>query len=157
MQFMRNTLIVVADLAGFKAFQLDDGHHYSTPRLELLEQFNNAEAREHIVEKVSDLSGRFPRSSGKPNGNGVMSDGERHNTELEQRKRCTRQLATQINSLIREPNIERCYLAASREINHPLLDGLTPEVRAKITINLAADLTKVAKSDLLQHFKSAAA
>src|SRR3982751_590485 len=91
---MKKTLIIVADLAGFKAFRLDNDSLHSTPRLELLEQFQNDEARFHLTSQVSDLAGRFPRRTGIAPAAGAMSDGERHNIELEQRKRCVRRLAT---------------------------------------------------------------
>jgi hypothetical protein len=152
---MKRTLIVVADLAGFKAFKLDDDSLHSTPRLELIEQFQNEDARNHLIEQVSDLSGRFPRRTGSANGNGAMSDGERHNIELEQRKRCVRRIANRLNLIMREATVERCFLAASREINNALLDELELQVRNKIGINVPADLTKVDRSELLGHFKSA--
>lgn len=141
---MKNTLVVVADLGGFKAYRLDDNQMYRTPRLELLEQFHNPEAHERIVEKVTDFSGRFPRASG------VMSDGERHNIELEQRKRAVRKIATRLNPLLRES--ERCFLAASRDMNRPLLDELEAAARGKITTNVPVDLTKVEKTQLMRHF-----
>ena len=137
-----NTLLVVADLSGFKAFKLENNNHHlkSTPRLELLEQFTNPEAHGRLVDKVSDLSGRFPRGTGA-RAAGAMSDGERHNIELEARKRFIRRLAQRLNILARNPEIERCFLAASREINHPLFEELDPQVRSKIAKNVPADLT----------------
>lgn len=143
--------MVVTDLGGFKAFRLDNNQTHSTPRLELLEEFTNGDAHARLVEKVSDLSGRFPRSTGSHNGTGAMSDGERHNIPLEQRKRYVRRLAEKLNSLLRET--DRCLLAASREIHRQLLDELEAHARAKIEIHLPADLTKVNKSDLLQYFR----
>ena len=50
---MKNTLIVVTDLACFKAFRLDDDSFHSHPRLELLEQFHTT-ANQRLVEQVSD-------------------------------------------------------------------------------------------------------
>jgi hypothetical protein len=144
-------LLVVSDLGGFKAFRIDNNQMHSNPRLELLQEFSNVDAHSRLVEKVSDLSGRFPRSTGAPNGTGAMSDGERHNIELEQRRRYVRQLAGRLNPLLRET--DRCFLAASREIHRQLMDELEAHARAKIAINLSADLTKVNKSDLLQYFK----
>jgi hypothetical protein len=154
-EVMKNTLIVVTDLGGFKAFQLDNDPSHSTPKLEVLKQFDIAGARGHLVEKVSDLSGRFPRGAGTAKANGAMSDGERHNIELEHRKRCVRRLAGEINSIMRDPKIERCLFAASREISNPLLEELEPRVRAKIELNVTSDLMKVNKSELLGHFKAA--
>ncbi|HWX18660.1 MAG TPA: host attachment protein [Candidatus Binatia bacterium] len=149
---MNNTLLVVADLGGFKAFKLENNNHLNrTPRLEFLEQFTNTEAHGRLVDKVSDLSGRFPRGTGMKAG-GAMSDGERHNIELESRKRLVRQLAHRLNALARNPEVERCFLAASREINSQLLEELDPSVRAKIQKNVTSDLTKLERTDILRHF-----
>jgi hypothetical protein len=149
---MKNTLVVVTDLACLKAFRLENHHPNRTPRLELVEEFNNADAHGKLGDKVSDLSGRFPRRAGVANSRGAMSDGERHNIELESRKRLVRQLAQRFNSLARGPDVERCLLAASREINHQLLEELEPQVRAKIEKNVSADLTKLEQAEILQHF-----
>lgn len=152
LQKIMNTLLVVADLGGFKAFKLENNNKLnSTPRLELVEHFDNREAHGRIVDKVSDLSGRFPRATGG-RAVGAMSDGERHNIQLESRKRFVRQLAQRLNALARSQDIDRCFLAASREINHPLLEELDPQVRAKIAKNVPADLTKLGRIEILSHF-----
>ncbi|MEI6784815.1 MAG: host attachment protein [Verrucomicrobiota bacterium] len=149
---MKNTLVVVIDLACFKAYRLENPHPNQTPRLELVEEFNNADAHEKLVDKVSDLSGRFPRGAGVGNARGAMSDGERHNIELESRKRLVRQLARRLDALLRSKDFECCLLAASREINHQLLEELEPQVRAKIEKNVPADLTKLDRAEILRHF-----
>jgi len=148
---MKNTLLVVADLGGFKAFKLENSQLNRSPRLEFIEQFSNADAHGRIVDRVSDLSGRFPRGIGLKAG-GAMSDGERHNIELETRKRLVRQLAQRLNSLARNKEIERFFLAASREINSQLVEELEPQVRAKLEKNVPADLTKLERVDILRHF-----
>ena len=150
---MKNTLVVVTDLGGFKAYRLDDDHLNSAPRLELFAEFNNDQAHVRLSETVTDLSGRFPRRTGTSRATGAMSDGERHNLKLEQRKRGVRRMATELNSLMRDGNVEQCWLAASRDMNRQLLAELDPHVRAKIGLNIPADLMKVDKSELLQHFK----
>ena len=149
---MNNTLVVVTDLGCLKAYRLENEHPNRTPHLELLEEFTNAEAHGKLVEKVTDLSGRFPRSAGGASSRGAMSDGERHNIDLEARKRLVRQLAQRLNTLARGPEIERCLLAASREINRQLLEELEPQVRAKIEKNVPVDLTKAEQADILRHF-----
>lgn len=150
---MKNTLVVVTDLGGFKAYRVDDDVLHRNPRLELLEEFNNAEAHAKLLETVTDLGGRFPRRTGTSRATRAMSDGERHNIELEQRKRGVRKMATRLNSLMGDGNVEQCWLAASREMNHQLLDELDPQVRAKIELNIPADLMKVSKAELLRHFR----
>ena len=116
-----------------------------------MEEFKNADAHGRLVDRVSDLSGRFPRGTGLKTG-GAMSDGERHNIELETRKRWVRQLAQRLNVLARADEIERCFLAASREINHPLMQELDPQVRAKVAKNIPADLTKMEHAEILRYF-----
>jgi hypothetical protein len=149
---MKNTLVVVMDLGCLKAFRLENHHPEQTPRLELVEEINSADAHEKLGDRVTDLSGRFPGRAGVANGRGSMSDGERHNIELESRKRLVRQLAQRLNALARGQDIERCLLAASREINHQLLEELEPQVRAKIEKNVPADLTKLDRAEILLHF-----
>ena len=107
---------------------------------------------EKLVDKVTDLSGRFPHSSGVAGTRGAMSDGERHNIELESRKRLVRQLAQRFNAVARSPEVECCLLAASREINHQLLEELEPQVRAEIEKSIPADLTKLERADILRYF-----
>ncbi len=153
---MKNTLVVLADLGRLKAFKLENNHQYRTPHLEVLEQFENPEAYGRLVDKVSDLSGRFPRGTGTKAG-GAMSDGERHNIALEERKRLIRQLARRVNQLARKEQVECFLLAASKEINHLLLAELDPQVRSKIEKNLPADLTKVQQAEILSHFQSSEA
>jgi hypothetical protein len=149
---MKKTLVVVTDLGCFKAFRVDNNQLHTSPRLELLEEFTNAEADGRLVNKVTDFAGRFPRGDGRATATSAMSDGERHNILLEQRKRLVRQLAGRLTSAVRTSGAERCFLAASKEINRQLLDELEPGVRTLIEKVVSADLTKVDKMELLEHF-----
>lgn len=147
---MKNTLVVVADLGCLKAYRLDQTPVQHTPRLELLGEFNNGDATAKLTDVTTDSSGRFPRGGARA-GQG-MSDGERHNLELEQRRRLVRQLAGKLTHWLEQPDVEDCYLAASREIHKPLLDELNPANRSRIVRSVHADLTKLDKAQLLSHF-----
>jgi hypothetical protein len=148
---MKNTMVVVADLGCLKAYRLEADHGSRAPRLELVEHYDSAEAHSKLVDKVSDASGRFTRGTGLASAH-AMSDGERHNIELESRKRLVRQLAQRVNTLTRGQEVDRCLMAASREINHLLLAELEPAVRSKIEKNVPADLTKADGGEILRHF-----
>jgi len=154
---MKNTLVLVADLAGFKSYYLDNNPMNSGPRLELRETFENPEAHGKIVEKVTDMAGRYRQSGAAGNGPAAASNGEKHNMDLEFRKRLIRQMAGKLNAIGRVPDVERCYLAASLEINRPLLEELEPGVRDKIEKNVCADLTKLGRAEILGHFEEARA
>ena len=150
---MKNTLIVVADLGTFKAYKLDKNGFHSHPRLELIETFNTVEAHGKLTDKVTDQAGQFPKGQGIPGVIGDMSNGERHNIQLEQRKRLVKQLAERLESLVRPDTVESCYFAASREYNQQILDVLDHRVRSKIERNVPSNLTKIDKSDLMKHFE----
>ena len=149
---MKNTLLLVIDLAGLKAFKLENSAPHRTTHLVPIAQLTFPAAHARIVDQVTDFSGRFPRGVGNRNVSHAMSDGERHNIELEQRRRLIRLIARQVNQLAMAQEFESCLLAASREINQQLIAELHPRVRAKIAQNVPADLTKVARADLLRHF-----
>jgi hypothetical protein len=149
---MKNTLVVITDLGCFKAYRLENHQPNQSVRLLPVEEYNNAEAHDKLVEQVTDLAGRFPRATGASIASGAMSDGERHNIELERRKRMVRQLAQRLNALLRSNDVETCFLAASREINRQLIEELEPQARAKILKNVPADLTKLDRAQILRHF-----
>lgn len=149
---MKNKLVVVTDLGSLKAYKLEQNNFGRTPRLELLQELEIADAHEKLTDKVSDLAGRFGKGGGPGTG---ASAGERHNIELEHRKRLVRQLTDRVNGLARPREVEGVYFSASKEINHQILEGLEPGVRAKIERNIAADLAKLEKAELLKRFLSA--
>jgi hypothetical protein len=145
---MKNTVVVVVDLGAFKAYQLERTN-LNTPRLELLEEFIPANGHGHLVDQVSDQAGRYHASTG---GKWSTPRGDRHNIDLEQRKRVVRQLSAHLEGVLNKPGVEACFMAASKEINHLLLDSLPAPLRGKIVKNLPADLTKLEKAELLQRF-----
>jgi Protein required for attachment to host cells len=149
---MKNTLVLVTDFGGFKAYRLENNQPHSSPRLQLLEEYKDAEAHRRLVEEVSDSAGRFPRGAAVQT-RGAMSDGERHNITLEKRKRGVRKLAGRLDSLMQDPDIEQCFLAASREIMNPLMQELSRDSRSKIGMNIPVDLMKASKVQLLKQFR----
>ncbi len=149
---MKNKIVVVTDLGSFKAYKVDPHDFGRSPRLELLEAVELADAHEKLTDKVSDLAGRFGKGGGP---NSATAVGERHNIELEHRKRLVKRLAERLSALLRGPSVDGCYFAASKEINHQILAGLEPPIRAKIEKNVPADLTKLDKSALLERFLAA--
>jgi hypothetical protein len=119
--------------------------------LELVESFDTADGHGRLVEKLTDEAGRF--EGGNPLVQGGSAYGERHNIELELERRTVSELAKNINKLVKgEKDFWDCYFAASKEINHQLLQKLEPEVRARIVKNVPEDLTNVDESELLGHF-----
>ena len=149
---MKRTLVIVADLGNFRAFEWDGNEFHSTPRLELIDDFETIEAR--------GMRGNTLTVHERPSGNGSRteqsigagSDGEQHNMELEKRRRLVRQMADRATELLRPKSVERCFFAAPSEINQQIVGHVGLDVRWKIEKNLALNLTRLDKSQLIDHF-----
>jgi len=148
---MKNNIVVVTDLGSLKAYKLAEAQPGVSPRLELLDELQLDSAHQKLTDKVSDHGGQFGKG-GLGSGAAV---GERHNIELEHRKRLVKQLTEKIATLLRADGVDGCYFAASKEINHVITEALEPQLRAKFVRNIAADLTKLGKVELLARLVAA--
>src|SRR5439155_15169163 len=90
---MKRTLVIVADLGNFRAFAWDGDAFHSTPRLELVDDFETVDAR--------GMRGNTLTVHERRSATGNPSDGEQHNMELEKRRRLVRQMAERITDLLR--------------------------------------------------------
>jgi len=149
---MRNKWVVLADLGSLKAYKVDESVLNSHPRLELLESYDNPEVHHKLSETLTDQAGQFGRGARVTGASHEIATGERHNIELEQRRRWIRQLAERCNQVLRRSDLDVCWLAAGREINHQLMAELSQDARAKIQKNISANLTKTEKAEILNHF-----
>jgi Protein required for attachment to host cells len=146
---MNNKLVVITDLGSFKAYKLHADGLHSTPRLELIEQFNLDEAHRKFTDGLSDLAGRYHSPS---LGKWATPWGERHNIELERKRRLIKQVAHALADLLRRDGSDGCYLAAGKEINHQILAELPRSLHPRIEKIVPCDLTKADKSEILKHF-----
>jgi len=144
---MNNKLVVVADLGSFKAYKLDAGSLHSTPRLELIEEINLLDTEVKLP--MLNVSGGFHSPM---MGKWSASAGERHNIELERKRRLIKQVAHYLGSLLRRDGSDGCYFAASKEISHQILAELPRGIRVKIEKIVPCDLTKVEKAELIRRF-----
>src|SRR5436190_5327090 len=146
---MNDKLLVVTDLGSFKAYRLEVNNQHSTPRLELIEEFNLVEAHGKLSDRLTDMAGRYHAPT---LGKWATPWGERHNIELEKKRRLVKQVAHALTDLLRREAVDGCYLAAGKEINHQILAELPRQVRARIEKIVPCDLTIAEKADILKHF-----
>ena len=148
-----NKLVVLTDTGTFKAFRLEEDAVSSTPRLKPVEAYESVLGDHRISRRLSDQEGQ--RSKGSV-GFAAINDaasGERHNIWLENKRRSVKEIAGKISELLADGEFESCYLAASKEINHLILDHLSPVARGKIEKNVACDLVNARREVILEHFK----
>ena len=148
---MKRTLLVLMDSGHFKAYRMEENPRFSTPRLELLEEWDTA-----VTQRISDQAGQFAKGSLSFSAINDMADGERHNLELELRRRALKEMAARLSELLEREPVDGCYLAAGKEINHAVLDALAVPVREKIQKNVAVNLTRLNPSDIIERFRNAA-
>jgi hypothetical protein len=151
---MGNTLVVITDLGAFRCYKMDNTELFGTPRLELVEEFDPREMDHRYGNTLTARAGRSAQGNMSRQSGGNNSDGESHNMELEKRRRSLKQISEHMNRLLLNDDYEKCFLAAPEEINPQLLDSLHPNVRGKIDKNLGCDLTRLNKSEIMEHFLS---
>jgi hypothetical protein len=143
-----NKLLIVTDLGLLRAYKLATTPK-GTPRLELAEEVIFKDAHQRVIERVSDLSGQRACPARTAWGT-PLSDV--HNLKLELKRRLIKQIAGRIQRLMEARAGDGVWLAAPREINHLILDRLPRALRPRLEVNLARDLARVDKRELIKSF-----
>ena len=147
---MISTIIIAVDLGHFKAYRVTKDPLDTSPRVTLIESYDSIEGHGKLGEKFSGAAGKFRRSGEKEEtANGV---GERHNIELEMEKRLSKMIAKDIDALIESEKCAKWYFASGEKINRQIIENLKPEAKERLSKNIAANLTRVDKSEILSHF-----
>jgi hypothetical protein len=146
MDTMANKLIVLAALGSLKAYSMTTDELSQTPRLDLVHEHHEEAAHARIADQLTDKAGRFAT----PGGGASVS--ENHNLRSENQRRLVKQLASRISQIVQDEKPSAWFFGAAKEINQRIVDELDAGVRAKLSKNVAADLVKIHKSELLAHF-----
>jgi hypothetical protein len=146
------SLIIVTDRGSLKAYRVNETPTRG-PSLQLVQAFNITDAHGKLVDKVSDLAGRFPVSNGVF-GRHVNSIGERTQLETETDRRIYRELADQIMKIVSRNGKEGWSFAAPAEIHAAIVDLLPAAVRDRIVEHVKSDLVKTEPAKLETHFRS---
>ncbi len=147
---MSKKLLVTADLGHLKIFRIDDDERFSTPRSSMVEHDSTAVTR-HISEEVTDQKGQTRKRSVQAGPNDA-SDGEEHNLGLERRRRALKNIAKRISETVLKEQVDEWLFAAASKINGAIVQELDRDVRARLTSNVRANLTKLSAEDALAHF-----
>ena len=147
------SLIIVTDRGSLKAYRVNETPTRG-PSLQLVQAFNITDAHGRLVDKVSDLAGRFPVANGAGTHRGAGSIAERTQLETETDRRIQKELADQILKIVSSNGKEGWSFAAPSEIHAAIVDLLPPAVRDRIVEHVKSDLVKTEPSKLPAHFRS---
>lgn len=145
-----NKIIVVVGLGHFKAYTIIKKAGESA-RLELLESQDLLAAHGKLSDKVSDRAGNFGEGVGK--NTAATGYGEPHSIAAENEKRLIKLIAKNINRVITKENCAKWHLAAGKAINSQIVDNLAADVKARLGKNMALNLTKTGKTEILSYFE----
>jgi len=146
------SLIIVADRGSLKAYRVDETPTRG-PSLRLIQAFDLTDAHGKLIDKVTDLAGRFPVSDGA-GGRHANSIAERTQLETETDRRIHKQLADQIVKIIDRSGKEGWSFAAPAEIHGAIVDLLPRAARDRIVEHVKSDLVKIERAKLPSHFRS---
>ena len=142
-----NAMVIVADLGEMKAFNVKKNEgmvenelkvSYS---LEMLNDISYIDAHKKVQDIVTDSAGRLGHSIG-----------ENHNLQTERKKRSLKDVANDINEIVKNKKPNQLLLAFPKELNAQLVDELAPETKKVLAKNVASDLIKTHTADILSHF-----
>ena len=146
------SLIIVTDRGSLKAYRVNETPTRG-PSLQLVQAFNITDAHGRLVDKVTDLAGRFPVSAGV-GGRHANSIAERSQLETETHRRIHKELADQIVKIVSHNGKEGWSFAAPAEIHTAIVDLLPAAVRGRIVEHVKSDLVKTEPAKLVTHFRS---
>jgi hypothetical protein len=112
------------------------------------------DAHGRLIDKVSDLAGRFPVTEGAGAHRGPASIAERTHLATEMDRRIQKELADQIAKIVSQNGKEGWSFAAPAEIHTTIVDLLPAAVRQRIVEHVKSDLVKVEAARLINHFRS---
>jgi Protein required for attachment to host cells len=148
-----SSLIIVTDRGSLKAYQVTETPTRG-PSLQLVQAFNITDAHGRLVDKLSDLAGRFPVTAGAGPYHGGASIGERTQLVAETDRRIQKELADQITKIVSRNGKEGWSFAAPGEIHSAIVDLLPLAVRNRIVEHVKSDLVKVEPAKLISRFRS---
>lgn len=146
------SLVIVVDRGSLKAYRVDETPTRG-PSLQLIQAFDLTDAHGKLIDKVTDLAGRFPVSDGA-GGRHANSIAERTQLDTETDRRIYKQLADQIVKIIDGSGKQGWSFAAPAEIHGAIVDLLPRRARDRIVEHVKSDLVKIEPAKLPSHFRS---
>jgi Protein required for attachment to host cells len=148
-----SSLVIVTDRGSLKAYRVTETPTRG-PSLQLVQAFDIMDAHGRLVDKLSDLAGRFPVTESAGAHRGPASIAERTQLATEMDRRIQKGLADQITKIVSQNGREAWSFAAPAEIHAAIVDLLPAAVRARIVEHVKSDLVKVEPAKLISRFRS---
>jgi Protein required for attachment to host cells len=146
-----SSLVIVTDRGSLKAYKVNETPTRG-PSLQLVQAFNITDAHGKLIDKVTDLAGRFPVSDGAGVHHGASISESKLETETD--RRIYKQLADQIVKIVKSDGVEGWSFAAPASMHAAIVDLLPADARDRIVEHVKSDLVKIEPAKLPTHFRS---
>jgi len=148
-----SSLVIVTDRGSLRAYRVNETPTRG-PSLQLVQAFNMTDAHGRLIDKLSDLAGRFPVTESAGAHRGPASIAERTQLATEMDRRIQKELADQITRIVSQNGKDGWSFAAPAEIHMAIVDVLPAGIRQRIVEHVKSDLVKVEAARLISHFRS---
>jgi Protein required for attachment to host cells len=145
------SIVIAADRGSLKAYQVNETPTRG-PSLKLIQAFDVTAAHGKLIDKVTDLAGRYSVGDSAGVEHGASIAQSKVETEID--RRIHKELADRIARIINDSGKESWAFAAAPEIHSAIVDLLPDRVRNRIVEHVKSDLVKVEPAKLLNHFRS---
>src|ERR1051325_3915579 len=122
-----SSLVIVTDRGSLKAYRVNETPAPG-PSLQLVQAFNITDAHGRLIDKMSDLAGRFPVTEGAGAHRGPASIAERTQFATEMDRRIQKELADQITKIVSQNAKDGWSFAAPAEIHTAIVELLPPAI-----------------------------
>ena len=149
-----SSLVIVTDRGELKAYRVNETPTRG-PSLQLVQAFNITDAHGRLVDKLSDVAGRFPvngrrgRSSRRGFHRRADAVGNRNGPPHSQESS-----PIKLQKLFRAMERKAGRFAAPAEIHAAIVDLLPAAVRDRIVEHVKSDLVKMEPAKLISRFRS---
>jgi len=148
-----SSLVIVTYRGSLRAYRVNETPTRG-PSLQLVQAFDMTDAHGRLIDKLSDLAGRFPVTESAGAHRGPASIAERTQLATEMDRRIQKELADQITKIVSQNGKDGWSFAAPAEIHTAIVDLLPAGIRQRIVEHVKSDLVKVEAGRLISHFRS---
>ena len=118
-----SSLVIVTDRGSLRAYRVNETPTRG-PSLQLVQAFDMTDAHGRLIDKLSDLAGRFPVTESAGAHRGPASIAERTQLATEMDRRIQKELADQITKIVSQNGKDGWSFAAPAEIHTAIVDLL---------------------------------
>jgi hypothetical protein len=154
---MSERYIVTLDHGHLRIFEERHPPGQLSPALMQVEAMDFPAGRHSYTDRETDMAGRFPTSKNQSIGGATgartgMSIDERLPMQREEARRRARELANEVDQFFQQRPEAQWDFAAGPDLNHAVLELLSPGVRRRLRRSVAKSLVNQRVDEVRAHF-----